>query len=91
MSHTPGPWHIEDASYGQIICAGKVDVAVVRNADELPHHANARLIAVAPDLLNALKSMLRHVERARESDLLACDDTGPEDMARDAISKAEGR
>jgi hypothetical protein len=45
--HTPGPWHVEGGNQvwaGDELVAG---AAVMR----MPHAANARLIAAAPDLL----------------------------------------
>lgn len=79
--HTPGPWHIDDASYGQIVCSRTSDVAVVRNTGGLPHHGNARLIAAAPELLEALKAVLLIADRKHDAF----------DAARAAITKAEGR
>jgi len=97
-THTPGPWVVnpygcefeENSVFAPTLASGQRQVICFAPVGK---HAmpNLRLIAAAPDLLNALRSLLRHVERARESDLLDCDDTGPEDMARDAIAKAEGR
>ena len=66
MSHTPGPWQTDqaehDAPYQDIrIHAGKGSICCVW-IDDAPLHdynaeqrANARLIAAAPDLLEALR------------------------------------
>ena len=61
--HTPGPWRIT----GPNIRAGNALLAVVENhwADmpcpEDEKAANARLIAAAPDLLDALRRVMRHI------------------------------
>lgn len=67
--HTPGPWHIHDYGNGvQDITAREIDGLSCRPArvfgdalDEVYGPiaiANARLIAAAPNLLKALRSML---------------------------------
>jgi hypothetical protein len=63
-NHTPGPWThegqgditgIEDNGFGR----GPVDVcSVYLRTVEGRHEANARLIAAAPDLLEACKAAL---------------------------------
>lgn len=72
MSHTPGPWTVSTSpdyfpSGATVVRAnGGVVVAVLTKT---PHiHANARLIASAPDLLEKLE--------AAELAIKACDDTG---------------
>ena len=35
---------------------------------------------------NCLRSLSRHVERMREAGLVQCDDTGPEDWARELLA-----
>jgi len=81
MEHTPGPWAIVSNNKGVINVIGAADcdgwstkVALVNNKN----NANARLIAAAPDLLEALKharDQLRH----------------PNQMIDNAIAKAEGK
>lgn len=54
--HTPGPW----AKYGSIIrdvCGGEDQIANVNVTDD-EGQANAKLIAAAPDLLEALEGLL---------------------------------
>lgn len=52
-SFTPGPWEVERSVMGcRSICAGEVLVASVEDA---PTKANARLIAAAPELYEALQ------------------------------------
>jgi hypothetical protein len=91
MRHTPGPWQTDqaehDAPYQDIrIHAGKGSICCVW-IDDAPLHdynaeqrANARLIAAAPELLEALKAMLENGQ----------DYTATRDKARAAIAKATG-
>lgn len=57
MTHTPGPWGIFDGDHETDVYVYAVDrdamVAQVRGDDGLNYEANARLIAAAPDLLEA--------------------------------------
>lgn len=62
--HTPGPWHANPyvhasvhgfAVYADRICMDKL-------ADEIQSEANARLIAAAPELLEALKQAVNLLE-----------------------------
>lgn len=62
QSHTPGPWHIGnpyrmgDRAGMAPIVGGNAAVALVDIGDRyLPYEANARLIAAAPDMLEALR------------------------------------
>lgn len=62
MSHTPGPWEIRDSNMrtieapGGSICTPSGHCLKGRPDEEL--EANARLIAAAPDLLEACKQVL---------------------------------
>jgi hypothetical protein len=84
MTHTPGPWHVTedghiDSSFGAI-----AEIVGVDNPDDetLP---NARLIAAAPDLLEALEGMLEWARRVTQAN------PGPEVLkAVNAIQKAQG-
>ncbi len=94
--HTPGPWAAEFGSYGSFAIeaeragiGGGLLVLASRNqhpllADQM--HANARLIAAAPDLLEALRTADRTFA---ENGLLACHAARQE--IRAAIAKAEGQ
>ena len=87
-THTPGPWEISKNEAGELdICeagAGNMlaDLAKCKNAE-----ANARLIAAAPDLLEALREMAEHWPPQKPE--------SPAFMAyinaMSAIAKAEGR
>ena len=102
--NTPGPWkaHFEEAYFVTGPDLGRVAMMMNlkgahgfggrRSADESA--ANCRLIAAAPDMANALRSLLRHAERVNEVLAQECGvrfvDTGPLDMARDALRLADG-
>lgn len=90
--HTPGPWFVGgETDHGEfLICsdARPTICAVDPGAREWCTHANARLIAAAPDLLDALQLIL--------PDALASHVGGPDteariNAARAAITKATGR
>jgi hypothetical protein len=82
-SHTPGPWHYD--SVWNLITHGQNEIAAIHSGNK----ANCHLIASAPELLQALQSLLN------------CPDLNLDDMdhltlsaidqANKAISKAEGR
>ena len=66
--HTPGPWTSgraipADDTVSRIVRAGADHIAVVMDLDGAAQEAvdNARLIAAAPDLLDALRRVMRHV------------------------------
>ena len=95
--HTPGPWQTDqaehDAPYQDIrIHAGKGSICSVW-IDDAPLHdynaeqrANARLIAAAPELLEALRTAVDHLEgMPDQEDVAAC-----VVKARAAIAKATG-
>ena len=94
--HTPGPWVAEDRVYdgtGAAVIASYDEFTItmpsrgmvvyvtrpvgVSNAETV---ANARLCAAAPDLLEALKAVVKVADRK----------TVEFDLARAAIAKAEG-
>jgi hypothetical protein len=97
-AHTPGPWEIEDREERQLIWADHAHdfVAqlsmVAEGADddeqekfEAEQAANARLIAAAPELLEALKSLdPQCITVPACGSCVGCD-------ARAAIAKAEGK
>lgn len=88
MTHTPGPWSVHDGH----VWSGEYDSADVplfrpareyrrwgREVSHEEHEANARLIAAAPDLLEALRGCV---------DVLIVSATGERDRALAAIAKA---
>jgi hypothetical protein len=98
--HTPGPWHIGS---GGVIFADhndQPDAVTVANiperlSTEMSHYANnaaamsnARLIAAAPDLLNALGIAVATIQRLERH--APGSQNGTLDVARAAIAKATG-
>ena len=86
--HTPGPWWQGSTLDDSVFAAGggdEVCVAVCPErsviSDGAETYANARLIAAAPDLLEALKAVVAVADRK----------TVEFERARAAIAKAEGR
>ncbi len=103
--HTPGPWSVQTtqrphvAGHWREIVADKLVVAEVYEDDE-PHEpysplpkeaeANARLIAAAPELLEALKGFALNRAHLRTEDPFDGALSRLLDMADAAIAKAEG-
>jgi PAS domain-containing protein len=95
-THTPGPWEISKNEAGELdICeagAGNMiaDLAKCKNAE-----ANARLIAAAPDLLEALRGSVEWLRTLREENEAAVIESAPDGFslcdAEGIIAKAEGR
>ena len=111
--HTKGPWKAgkafvgssgqtrynitgEDNGYSRRVIA---DTPFFEGTGEDVHAANARLIASAPDLLEACKEGIDLIELVLELDDLELDDSGKDQegndyrawfILRDAINKAEG-
>jgi hypothetical protein len=86
--HTPGPWTLFDDE----IVAERTDrhlctVPLEDGLDPTEWQANVRLIAAAPELLDALKAVLTVDDR---NDLLA-GNRWLKDALRAAIAKAEAR
>ena len=87
--HTPGPWEADESRAMTAINTADKHVAMVNISHQVSiaeHHANARLIAAAPEMLDALESLVSCISETRGSDaylaLIA---------ARDAITKAKGQ
>jgi hypothetical protein len=62
VSHTATPWHVDSSRVKYAINSGDKHIAIVscyveQAGDESENEANARLIAAAPDLLEALKTI----------------------------------
>lgn len=90
MTHTPGPW-IADGELIKRDCAalGNTNVKIAKVSQRnLNTDGNARLIAAAPELLEALREYVERHEADSETSPIGC----PEyDKAIAAIAKAEGR
>lgn len=93
--HTPGPWHPLEDPYEDCIVAANGDHVVCcgHDYDEygiIPNGADKRLIAAAPDLLQAAREALETLHSAEK--LMDC--IGAANRLRDAVRKAteiEGR
>ena len=93
--HTPGPWVVDPANPNLVARDGdvyeyicEVSPSVFSNSTHSYDQecANARLIAVAPELLEALKELMEYAGIIEER----CD-TVATNKARAAIAKAEGK
>lgn len=90
--HAPGPW-IEDQGFiygpnGVLVCDPRCDPAT---ADSMPEmDANARLIAAAPELLEALQWALEWRQLGSRWNLASDEERKQLDKARAAIAKATG-
>ena len=68
-NHTDGPWAVEDAlvDEGMALCVMALDkpevIAFMSNGqDDITTHANAKLIAAAPDMLAALENITNNYD-----------------------------
>lgn len=96
LSYTPGPWHWDDCPVGGIDFSQRApwlvtenDMPVIRGEVRVATTADARLIAAAPELLDALKNLV-----AETKDGLGYEYDDGEwpalDKARAAVAKASG-
>ena len=85
-AHTPGPWTISGASTIKTLGGNKTYIASIAKNDR---PANARLIAAAPDLLEALKALQRQALQGNARGDEWMDEAL--ELTRAAIAKAEGR
>lgn len=81
-NHTPGPWKYND-TWG-LVEYGKTQICALHSGNK----ANAHLIAASPDLLEALRFLLADYIAIQGDQLTGS--SVPIEMARAAISKAEG-
>ena len=54
-NHTQGPWKVDANSMGSVVTIAGPDGRPIARMIDDPEQANARLIAAAPDLLEALR------------------------------------
>ena len=91
VGYTRGPWFVGTGWIG----AGEIkDGRVIANLHAYPYgdsEANARLIAAAPELLEACKSALERMEVLIDADEATYLDRKVFVKLEDVISKAEGR
>ena len=89
--HTPGPWRVVDSWNDHMVESQNGEEIIWQDG---PHdtptinEANARLIVAAPDLLEALESMLQSFLITQSLDDYPID--APCNKARAAIAKAKG-
>lgn len=98
--HTPGPWKpwmtgFDNQSFA-IGPNGKTPIAKTLGGNKETNEANARLIAAAPDLLEALKECAAwfELDKHRQNPVFASASSIGVQMvlnAKAAIAKAEGR
>ena len=105
-AHTPGPWSVSNGNlirvnangfHGACVC-GVHKIGKFNGATEDVALANARLIAAAPDLLDALKKARQFIANGIELGFIRMPDASTPDSAhetltliRSVIAKAEAR
>jgi hypothetical protein len=98
MTFTPGPWKaVPDSgseSFAFEIATERMEGVALIYAYDTPSEANARLIAAAPELLEALRQALAVVDAVadgRAEDVVELAKRIASDVVDAAIAKAEGR
>ena len=69
MSHTPAPWKIDGAHSTRVLLINDAKDYAIGEIVDTRNPANAKLIAAAPDLLEALLTALPYVEDHEESNV----------------------
>jgi len=92
--HTAGPWFVEAWSTLEVVSG--VGMTICRTTGvAMPltpeREANARLIAAAPEMYEALKYALRCFDRESYDLMKSLDPVQAIALAKHAIAKAEGR
>ena len=91
--HTPGPWHVEQMDYLTVFAEDDREkycgrpVAIIRHSRVLECDADARLIAAAPELLEALTKVRTWLIAPNTSDESLDEMTS---IVKSAITKALG-
>lgn len=102
MSHTPGPWHVRGGVSGvysaDIVGPNQEDIGYANPSDGAddahvyPVEANARLMAAAPELLEAAlyayQSLRAYQEHLDAGQYNTVEEKDTIDLLRDAIKKA---
>ena len=89
--HTPGPWQIANGEDRRVYLINHGRDAVGETVyTDTRNPANARLIAAAPDLLAALKGILREHDALQMAEGRTGDRWPSATRARAAIAKATG-
>ena len=95
--HTPGPWEIRRDRQGRAMCIARVgymphamigfhDDRADDHIAEETHEANARLIAAAPEMIEALKDLVKSRDLKMGPSAVNLRYT----LARDLLAKIEG-
>lgn len=89
LKHTPGPWKVDEDD--DVVSATGLWVAFAYGDSEEEAKHNARLIAAAPDLLEALRALLSAAERmVDKAPVMGRTEAEAMDRARLAIDRATG-
>lgn len=95
-AHTPGRWTVTTSNFSdRIHVEGRPEICIAETGNWLTHekaeqHANARLIAAAPSLLEAAKGLVRIVEAMRMTTGLGKNQIARLEAALSAIHAATG-
>lgn len=95
-THTQGPWETFECLNGAISvnASPQIPIATVGGAGwhlgAKTAQANARLIAAAPDLLEALETALEMLIDSWGNEQIAAGDDQVANVIKDAIAKAKG-
>lgn len=81
--HTPGPWSFDGPLSSIIVWGAEPDIRVCFMTSDGPAKANARLIAAAPDLLEALRAFIAEADAGHVT-------IETDKAARAAIARATG-
>jgi hypothetical protein len=88
-THTPGPWRVGDA--GHTVFGPKTNNPSPKTVASNLGKEDARLIAAAPELLEALKLLFKEVEIESTESMLDGPIGDALAKAHDVIAKAEGK
>jgi hypothetical protein len=88
-NHTPGPWRVIGLGYAIYQVEKHTETASFSSFSE-QSEANARLIAAAPDLLEALQGLLTDIVEYQTINNLGGENNHWQVIARAAIAKATG-
>ena len=89
MAHTPGPWIVDKSGFNVIRSTAPITIAMTQPSTHMKD--DARLIAVAPDLLAACRSLVEALEMiGRDHAVWWPHDGDLVVRARAAIAKATG-
>jgi hypothetical protein len=88
-SFTPGPWHWKNEPNGSANLFAEDGARVILfDARLINQEANARLIAAAPQLLNALKELHAHHRGFSSTEEWTIQDDEARELAEEAINLA---